>query len=159
MMRKGLAITAATVLGTMLQVRAQEKPNILLVVSDDQSYPHAGAYGCPWVRMPSFDFVARNGILFTGCYTPNPKSAPTDGLPGTRLSATVTQMPPPPRGAFWNFIAPFNECISRITQLQDESLSCSASRCIRSTILHVQAMQALRIVSHGTLQVSLFGSP
>lgn len=77
MMRKGLAITAATVLGTMLQVRAQEKPNILLVVSDDQSYPHAGAYGCPWVRTPSFDFVARNGILFTGCYTPNPKSAPS----------------------------------------------------------------------------------
>ena len=47
-----------------------------------------------------------------------------------------------------------NECFSRVTQLQDESLPCSASRCIRSTILHVQAMQALRIVSHGTLQVS-----
>ena len=51
-----------------------------------------------------------------------------------------------------------NECFSRVTQLQDESLPCSASRCIRSTILHVQAMQALRIVSHGTLQVSLLGS-
>ena len=45
----------------------------------------------------------------------------------------------------------FNECFCKITQLQDESLSCSASRCIRSTILHVQAMQAFRIVSHGTL--------
>lgn len=53
------------------------RPNILLIVSDDQSYPYAGAYGCDWVRTPGFDFVAENGILFNNCYTPNAKSAPS----------------------------------------------------------------------------------
>ena len=53
------------------------RPNILLIVSDDQSYPFAGAYGCSWVRTPGFDFVAENGILFNNCYTPNAKSAPS----------------------------------------------------------------------------------
>ena len=53
------------------------RPNILLIVSYDQSYPYAGAYGCDWVRTPGFDFVAENGILFNNCYTPNAKSAPS----------------------------------------------------------------------------------
>ena len=53
------------------------RPNILLIVSDDQSYPYAGAYGCDWVRTPGFDYVAENGILFNNCYTPNAKSAPS----------------------------------------------------------------------------------
>ena len=30
----------------------------LLIVADDQSYPHAGAYGCPWVKTPGFDRIA-----------------------------------------------------------------------------------------------------
>lgn len=37
-------------------------PNILLAISDDQSWPHAGAYGCRFVRTPAFDRIAREGI-------------------------------------------------------------------------------------------------
>ena len=54
-----------------------QRPNVLLIVSDDQSYPYAGAYGCPWVRTPGFDRIASEGILFNRCYTPNAKSAPS----------------------------------------------------------------------------------
>lgn len=54
-----------------------QRPNILLIVADDQSYPHAGAYGCPWVKTPGFDSIAAEGILFENCYTPNAKSAPS----------------------------------------------------------------------------------
>lgn len=53
------------------------RPNILIAVSDDQSYPHAGAYGCDWVSTPAFDRVAADGILMTRFYTPNSKSAPS----------------------------------------------------------------------------------
>lgn len=53
------------------------RPNILLAVADDWSYGHAGAYGCRWVRTPSFDRVAREGVLFTNAYTPNAKCAPS----------------------------------------------------------------------------------
>ncbi len=54
-----------------------ERPNILFCIADDQSYPHAGAYGCDWVKTPSFDKIARQGILFTRAYTPMAKCAPS----------------------------------------------------------------------------------
>jgi arylsulfatase A-like enzyme len=53
------------------------RPNILIAVADDWSYPHAGAYGCRWVRTPAFDRVAREGVLFANAYTPNAKCAPS----------------------------------------------------------------------------------
>lgn len=56
---------------------AGARPNILLCIADDASYPHMGAYGCSWVKTPGFDRVAREGILFTNAYTPNAKCAPS----------------------------------------------------------------------------------
>lgn len=53
------------------------RPNILLAIADDWSFPHASAYGCPWVKTPAFDRVAREGLLFTRAYTPNAKCAPS----------------------------------------------------------------------------------
>ncbi len=53
------------------------RPNILFVISDDQSYPHASAYGTTWVKTPAFDRVAREGLLFNRAYTPNAKCAPS----------------------------------------------------------------------------------
>jgi arylsulfatase A-like enzyme len=53
------------------------RPNILFAISDDQSFPHASAYGCTWVQTPAFDRVAREGLLFTRAYTPNAKCAPS----------------------------------------------------------------------------------
>jgi len=53
------------------------RPNILFCIADDQSFPHAGAYGCDWVKTPAFDWVASEGLLFTNAYTPNAKCAPS----------------------------------------------------------------------------------
>ena len=53
------------------------RPNILIAIADDQSFPFAGAYGCNWIHTPAFDRVAAEGLLFTNCYTPNAKSAPS----------------------------------------------------------------------------------
>lgn len=44
------------------------RPNILLAISDDQSWPHAGAYGCDAIKTPAFDRVARNGVIFTHAF-------------------------------------------------------------------------------------------
>ena len=54
-----------------------QRPNILFAISDDQSYPHAGAYGCSWVKTPAFDKIAREGILFNQAFTPNAKCTPS----------------------------------------------------------------------------------
>jgi N-sulfoglucosamine sulfohydrolase len=53
------------------------RPNILVCIADDVSFPHMGAYGCPWVTTPGFDRVAREGLLFQRAYTPNAKCAPS----------------------------------------------------------------------------------
>jgi len=55
----------------------KKKPNILFAIADDASWKHFGAYGCNWVKTPAFDRVASEGILFTRCYTPNAKCAPS----------------------------------------------------------------------------------
>ena len=53
-----------------------DRPNILFCLADDAGL-HMGALGCPWVRTPAFDRVAREGVLFTNAYTPNAKCGPS----------------------------------------------------------------------------------
>ena len=57
--------------------QAQRPPNILIAISDDQSYPHASAYGTPWVETPAFDRVAREGVLFTNAFVASPGCSPS----------------------------------------------------------------------------------
>jgi N-sulfoglucosamine sulfohydrolase len=75
----GIAITglAATAFSLTLPSSGRQRPNILFCMADDQSFPHAGAYGCKWVKTPAFDRVASEGILFTNAYTCNAKCAPS----------------------------------------------------------------------------------
>ncbi len=55
----------------------QTRPNILFCISDDQSYPHASAYGSKFVSTPNFDRTAREGVLFTNAFSPSPGCSPT----------------------------------------------------------------------------------
>ena len=52
-------------------------PNILFVISDDQSYPHTSIYGTKWVKTPGFDRIANQGLLFKHAYTTNAKCSPS----------------------------------------------------------------------------------
>lgn len=52
-------------------------PNILLAISDDQSYPHAGAYGYTAAYTPGFDRIAREGILFNNAFSSAPGCSPS----------------------------------------------------------------------------------
>jgi len=54
-----------------------KRPNILFVISDDQSYPHASAYGCRGIRTPGFDRVAKRGVLFRTCIAGSPGCSPS----------------------------------------------------------------------------------
>ena len=55
----------------------EKKPNILFVISDDQSYPHTSIYGTKWISTPGFDRVAEEGLLFSQAYTTNAKCSPS----------------------------------------------------------------------------------
>jgi uncharacterized sulfatase len=61
---------------SLCSIGSAERPNILIAISDDQSYPHASAYGTPVIETPAFDRVARQGVLFENAFTPAPGCSP-----------------------------------------------------------------------------------
>jgi arylsulfatase A-like enzyme len=68
-------------LGGLSEIRAADplRPNILFAIADDWGL-HAGVYGTPWVKTPSFDRIAREGLLFRNAYTPMAKCAPSRAI-------------------------------------------------------------------------------
>ena len=55
----------------------RQRPNILIAISDDQSWLHTSFAGCKFVNTPGFDRIARNGTYFTNCFAGSPGSAPS----------------------------------------------------------------------------------
>lgn len=53
------------------------RPNILFCIADDWGWPHAGAYGDPVVKTPTFDRIAKEGILFEHAYVSSPSCTPS----------------------------------------------------------------------------------
>ncbi|MDY3070316.1 MAG: sulfatase [Parabacteroides sp.] len=53
------------------------RPNILLAISDDQSWCHASAYGDKTVDTENFDKIAKNGLLFNYAFSAAPSSTPS----------------------------------------------------------------------------------
>lgn len=83
----GLAVALAAS-STPAQVQVQPaRPNILLVIADDWSYPHASVYGDATVSTPAFDRVAREGARFDRAFT----AAPT--CTASRAALLTGQMP------------------------------------------------------------------
>lgn len=77
--RKPLTIIAALALLLCAQVaRAQpQRPNVLLVLSDDHSAAHLGAYGNPDIRTPNLDRFAAQGMRFERAYVAAPQCVPS----------------------------------------------------------------------------------
>jgi len=72
-------LLAVTLIGVVLVQRAeaQARPNILIAISDDQSWPYASAYGSKMVLTPNFDRIAREGALFTQAFCASPGCSPS----------------------------------------------------------------------------------
>jgi arylsulfatase A-like enzyme len=56
---------------------APERPNILFLMGDDWSSPHASILGDPIVKTPNFDRIAREGVLFTHAFVSSPSCTPS----------------------------------------------------------------------------------
>ena len=73
-------LVAITALIMMLGARASSadtRPNILVCISDDQSYAHTGANGDPVVQTPAFDRIAHEGLRFTHAFCDAPTCGPS----------------------------------------------------------------------------------
>ena len=64
-------------MAALSNLTAQERPNILFCISDDQSYVHTGANGDPVVQTPGFDRIAREGLRFTRAFCDAPTCGPS----------------------------------------------------------------------------------
>ncbi len=72
-MLKALITSALGLLATsLLAAQTNSRPNILYCLADDWSWPHAGVYGDKVVHTPTFDRVARDGMLFNYCFSAAP---------------------------------------------------------------------------------------
>jgi len=53
-----------------------DRPNILLIFTDQQRHDTVHAGGNPVIRTPNLDRLVREGVLFRSCYTPSPVCVP-----------------------------------------------------------------------------------
>lgn len=56
---------------------SERRPNILLAIADDWSWPYASAYGDNAISTPVFDRVAREGVLFSNAFVAAPSCTPS----------------------------------------------------------------------------------
>ncbi|MDA1273193.1 MAG: sulfatase [Verrucomicrobia bacterium] len=71
------ALLAVTANPRLIQSADSKRPNILIAISDDQSWLHTSALGCRAVRTPAFDRVAAQGVLFRNCFAGSPGCSPS----------------------------------------------------------------------------------
>ena len=58
---------------------AGEKPNVILVMADDQGWGDVGFRGHPHLRTPEMDRMAREGLVFERFYAASSVCSPTRG--------------------------------------------------------------------------------
>ena len=66
--------------GSAAMAAAKTKPNILLMLADNWAWPHASVYRDPVIRTPTFDRLAKEGVVFTHSFAPNPSCSPSRSL-------------------------------------------------------------------------------
>lgn len=69
-------ITLLSLCAVCAVARSADRPNVLVAISDDQSFPHASAYGYEAIQTPAFDRVAKSGLLLRNAFTPAPGCSP-----------------------------------------------------------------------------------
>lgn len=57
--------------------QVQQKPNIVIILTDDQGYGDAACYGATDIETPNLDRMAREGIRLTDYYAPHASCSPS----------------------------------------------------------------------------------
>src|SRR5262245_45339733 len=74
-MKMPLSLVALVFL--ILATIADAGPNIVLILADDMGYGDLGCYGCPDIRTPNVDSLAKQGVRLTQFYSNGPECSPT----------------------------------------------------------------------------------
>ena len=91
MLSFSMKLTRRSLLGALPLIpgvaRAVERPNILLLITDQQTFNAMSCAGNRWLRTPAMDSLAASGIRFDNCTTPYPVCSPA------RSSLFTSRMP------------------------------------------------------------------
>jgi arylsulfatase A-like enzyme len=58
-------------------VDADERPNVIVIVSDDQGWSDVGFNGCKEIPTPNLDALAKSGVIFESGYASHPYCSPS----------------------------------------------------------------------------------
>ncbi len=73
----GTLLSLLTLMNSCTSGTDDDRPNILFIMSDDQSWLDVGIYGCEAVKTPVFDQLAREGALFMNVFATSAGCAPS----------------------------------------------------------------------------------
>ena len=71
-----LAPSVVAINSCVHQGQPEEQPDIIFILTDQQSATMMSCAGNQWLNTPAMDYIAQNGIRFTRAYTTNPVSTP-----------------------------------------------------------------------------------
>ena len=71
-----VALALLPSIGSTQAVQAQ-RPNVVLIMTDDVGYGDLGSYGAPDIKTPNIDSLARDGVRFTDFYANGATCTPT----------------------------------------------------------------------------------
>ncbi len=71
-----IVLTAFALVPRTLLADGPVRPNILFALADDWGWPHAGAYGDKVIKTPTFDRLAREGVLILHAFVSSPSCTP-----------------------------------------------------------------------------------
>lgn len=73
-------MTAGTITGLIspqISLSRKNRPNVLFIITDDQSWKYTGCYGSQALRTPSIDKLANEGTKFNNAYCAAPSCSPS----------------------------------------------------------------------------------
>lgn len=79
-------------MGAALAGSGADRPNIVLILSDDHSAPHIGCYNNPDIRTPNLDRFAASGMRFDRAYVTCPQCMPSRSSMMAGRSPVAIQM-------------------------------------------------------------------
>lgn len=93
-----------------------ERPNVVIIMTDDQGWGDVGAFGHPHLKTPRLDDLARNGMRMTNFYANSPVCSPT-------RAAYYTGMMAPETGIHYAIGGPAGDQFNSVPWLDPELLT------------------------------------
>ena len=73
----GIPVTAGAVAAPRANPAVKGRPDIILIITDQQTASAMSSAGCPYVKTPAMDSLAVDGVSFARAYCPFPLSNPS----------------------------------------------------------------------------------